>query len=174
MFHIFQNSNLIDLSDDRNALDNIAGKRRGDDGKKYPFWKEGPAVYYSYLWYAREINDFDYFKNEMRSVLFSCYCGDGQAPIIDRDLNGPKLYDVTWESDADVGYQVGAWFVAYLNNIHGEEPLFDFWINTQTGILFEDNFLEIYGKDYRTYVDEFEDFIRNNDEETIMSILPTS
>ncbi len=174
MFHIFQNSNLIDLSDDRNALDNIAGKRRGDDGKKYPFWKEGPAVYYSYLWYAREINDFDFFKNEMRSVLFSCYCGDGQAPIIDRYLNGPKLYDVTWESDADVGYQVGAWFVAYLNNIHGEEPLFDFWINTQTGILFEDNFLEIYGKDYRTYVDEFEDFIRNNDEETIMSILPTS
>ena len=60
MFHIFQNSNLIDLSDDRNALDNIAGKRRGDDGKKYPFWKEGPAVYYSYLWYAREINDFDF------------------------------------------------------------------------------------------------------------------
>ena len=110
----------------------------------------------------------------MRNGLFDCYCGDGRAPIIDRYLNGPKLYDVTWESDADVGYQVGAWFVAYLNNIHGEEPLFDFWINTQTGILFEDNFLEIYGKDYRTYVDEFEDFIRNNDEETIMSILPTS
>ena len=69
---------------------------------------------------------------------------------------------------------MGSWFTAYLVNFHGEEKILDFWINTQTGISFEDNFLEMFGKDYRTYVDEFENFLRNNDEETIMSILPTN
>mgnify|MGYP006209468099 FL=1 len=115
-----------------------------------------------------------HFKNEMKRGLYTCYCGDGKPTIRERYLNGPKLYNVTWESDWAVGYQVGAWFVAYLNNIHGEDSIFDFWFKTQNGKLFEENFLDVYGKDYRTYVDEFEDFIRNSSESEIMSILPSS
>ena len=110
----------------------------------------------------------------MKRGLFGCYCRDGRAPIIERYLNGPKLYDVTWDSDQQVGYQVGAWFVAYLANIHGDEKMFDFWFNTQTGKLFPENFQDTFGKDYITYVDEFENFIRNSSESEIMSILPSS
>ncbi|GIR01177.1 MAG: hypothetical protein CM15mP10_2400 [Actinomycetota bacterium] len=47
-------------------------------------------------------------------------------------------------------------------------------VQTQNGKLFEENFLDVYGKDYRTYVDEFEDFIRNSSKSEIMSILPSS
>ena len=88
--------------------------------------------------------------------------------------NGIKLYNYTWAIDQQLAYEMGSWFTAYLVNFHGEEKILDFWINTQTGILFEDNFLKFFGKDYRTYVDEFEDFIRNSSESEIMSILPSS
>ena len=174
MFHIFQISNYHDLGWSQEDRLKISGKISGDGLEHKPYWMEGPAVYFSHLYYSRNINDFTHFRNNMRGGLFDCYCSDGKANIIDRYLNGPKLYNVTWDSDADVGYQVGAWFVAYLINKHGEDSIFNFWFKTQNGKLFEENFLDVYGKDYKIYVDEFEDFIRNNDEETIMSILPTN
>ena len=52
--------------------------------------------------------------------------------------------------------------------------MIDFWINTQNGIQFPENFERTFGKDYRTYVAEFEDFIRTNDREAVMGILPQS
>ena len=69
---------------------------------------EGHATYYSHLYYSKSIGDISHLKNEMERGLFGCYCNDGRAPIIERYLNGPKLYDVTWDSDQQVGYQVGA------------------------------------------------------------------
>jgi len=172
MFHIFQISNYLDIAKDREEQLRYSGKIVGDDTKEHPFWIEGNAVYFSHRYYSKSISDISHFKNEMERGLFGCYCGDGSAPIIDRYLNGPKLYDVTWDSDKNVGYQVGAWFVAYLANIHGDDKIIDFWFNTQTGKLFPENFEETFGKDYKTYVDEFESFIRNNDKSAILAILP--
>ncbi len=40
--------------------------------------------------------------------------------------------------------------------------------------LIPENFERIFGEDYRTYVAEFEDFIRTNDREAVMGILPRS
>ncbi len=174
MFHIFQISNYVDLGWSYDDRLKISGKISGDGLEHKPYWMEGPAVYFSHLYYSRNINDFTHFREEMRRGLFDCYCSDGKANIIDRYLNGPKLYNVTWESDWAVGYQVGAWFIAYIINIHGEDSIFDFWFKTQNGKLFEENFLDVYGKDYKTYVDEFEDFIRNSSKLEIMSILPSS
>jgi hypothetical protein len=173
MFHIFQISNYLDIAKDREEQLRYSGKIVGDDNKEHPFWIEGNAVYFSHRYYSKSIGDTTHLKNEMERGLFGCYCGDGSAPIINRYLNGPKLYDVTWDSDANVGYQVGAWFVAYLANIHGDDKILDFWFNTQTGKLFPENFKETFGKDYKTYIDEFESFIRNNDRATILSILPS-
>ena len=51
--------------------------------------------------------------------------------------------------------------------------MIDFWINTQNGIQFPENFERTFGEDYRTYVAEFEDFIRTNDREAVMGILPS-
>jgi hypothetical protein len=172
MYHIFQLSNVVDF--DYDLQPKITGKRIGSDNKDKPFWMEGYATYFSHLYYSRDINDFSHLENEMYGGMFSCYCGDNQPTIKERYLNGPELYNVTWESDWAVGYQVGAWFIAYLTNIHGEQTMYDFWINSQSGILFPENFQNTFGKDYVTYEKEFRNFILNSSEDELMSILPTS
>jgi hypothetical protein len=172
MYHIFQLSNVVDF--DYDLQPKITGKRIGSDNKDKPFWMEGYATYFSHLYYSRDINDFSHLENEMYGGMYSCYCGDGQPTIKERYLNGPELYNVTWESDWAVGYQVGAWFIAYLTNIHGEQTMYDFWINAQTGILFPENFQNTFGKNYITYEEEFRNFITNSSEEELMSILPNS
>ena len=175
-FHIFQISNYADVTTNQKKQHKISGKISGDGGEHKPWWMEGNAVFFQHLYHARSLNDIGIIKQTMRPSLFSCYCGDeGLDTIINRFLNnGIKLYNYTWAIDQQLAYEMGSWFTAYLVSFHGEEKILDFWINTQTGILFEDNFLEMFGKDYRTYVDEFENFLRNNDEQTIMSILPTN
>ena len=170
MYHIFQISNVVDF--DYDLQQEITGKRIGSDKRDKPFWMEGYATYYSHLYYSRDINDFSHLENEMYGGLFSCYCGDNQPTIKERYLNGPELYNVTWDSDWAVGYQVGAWFIAYLTNIHGEQTMYDFWINSQSGILFPENFQNTFGKDYITYEEEFRNFIMNSSEDELMSILP--
>ena len=172
MYHIFQISNIVGF--DYDLEQKITGKRIGNDERDKPFWMEGYATYFSHLYYSRDVNNFSHLQNEMNRGLFSCYCGDNQPTIKERYLNGPELYNVTWESDWAVGYQVGAWFIAYLSNIHGEQTLYDFWINAQTGILFPENFQNTFGKDYITYEEEFRNFITNSSEEELMSILPNS
>jgi len=172
MYHIFQISNIVGF--DYDLEQKISGKRIGNDERDKPFWMEGYATYFSHLYYSRDVNDFSHLQNEMNRGLFSCYCGDNQPTIKERYLNGPELYNVTWESDWAVGYQVGAWFIAYLSNIHGEQTMYDFWINAQTGILFPENFQNTFGKDYITYEEEFRNFITNSSEEELMSILPNS
>ena len=172
MYHIFQISNVVDF--DYELQQKITGKRIGDDKRDKPFWMEGYATYFSHLYYSRDINDFSHLQNEMYGGLFSCYCGDNQPTIKERYLNGPELYNVTWESDWAVGYQVGAWFIAYLTSIHGEQTMYDFWITSQTGILFPENFQNTFGKDYITYETEFRNFITNSSEDELMSILPNS
>ena len=172
MYHIFQISNIVGF--DYDLEQKISGKRIGNDDRDKPFWMEGYATYFSHLYYSRDVNDFSHLQNEMNRGLFSCYCGDNQPTIKERYLNGPELYNVTWESDWAVGYQVGAWFIAYLSNIHGEQTMYDFWINAQTGILFPKNFQNTFGKDYITYEEEFRNFITNSSEEELMSILPNS
>ena len=172
MYHIFQISNIVGF--DYDLEQKISGKRIGNDDRDKPFWMEGYATYFSHLYYSRDVNNFSHLQNEMNRGLFSCYCGDNQPTIKERYLNGPELYNVTWESDWAVGYQVGAWFIAYLSNIHGEQTMYDFWINAQTGILFPENFQNTFGKDYITYEEEFRNFITNSSEEELMSILPNS
>jgi len=172
MYHIFQLSNVVGF--DYDLEQKITGKRIENDERDKPFWMEGYATYFSHLYYSRDVNDFSHLQNEMNRGLFSCYCGDNQPTIKERYLNGPELYNVTWESDWAVGYQVGAWFIAYLTNIHGEQTMYDFWINAQTGILFPENFQNTFGKNYITYEEEFRNFITNSSEEELMSILPNS
>jgi len=172
MYHIFQLSNIVGF--DYDLEQKITGKRIEKDERDKPFWMEGYATYFSHLYYSRDVNDFSHLQNEMNRGLFSCYCGDNQPTIKERYLNGPELYNVTWESDWAVGYQVGAWFIAYLTNIHGEHTMYDFWINAQTGILFPENFQNTFGKNYITYEEEFRNFITNSSEEELMSILPNS
>ena len=74
--------------------------------------------------------------------------------------------------DFGLAYDIGAWFVAYLVHNHGEDQIWEYYYNAQSGIYFEQNFLQNFGKDYRVYVDEFEDFLRNSDRKALIAILP--
>ena len=50
--------------------------------------------------------------------------------------------------------------------------MYDFRINSQSGILFPENFQNTFGKDYISYEKEFRNFIMNSSEDELMSILP--
>ena len=177
MFHIFQISNYLEYETQSitnvNDVHYISGMISGDGTEHKPWWMEGTAVYFSHLYYSRATGDFEHLNNQMEQGLYTPN-GPSDEDIIDRYLNGPDLYNVTWESDWAVGYQVGAWFAAYVAHHEGEQAVIDFWINTQSGIRFPENFEQTFGTDYRAYVDEFEEFIRTSDRPEVMGILPAS
>ena len=178
MVHIFQMSNWIDFSTSQAVEENIAG--RIIDGSSdtshnnlRPFWSEGVAVYFGYLHWSRAINNNNEFKDYIVRDLTSTWAWGGDQSSKDKYLNdGVKLYDITFGRDAKLAYDIGGWFVAYLVHNHGEDQIWEYYYNAQSGIYFEQNFLQTFGKDYRVYVDEFEDFLRNNDTDALRAILP--
>ena len=178
MVHIFQMSNWADLATSQTVEENIAG--RIIDGSSdtshnnlRPFWSEGVAVYFGYLYWSRAINNNNEFKDYMVLDLLSTWAWGGDQSSKDKYLNdGVKLYDITFEGDFGLAYDIGAWFVAYLVHNHGEDQIWEYYYNAQSGIYFEQNFLQTFGKDYRVYVDEFEDFLRNSDRKALIAILP--
>ncbi len=178
MVHIFQMSNWIDFSTSQAVEENIAG--RIIDGSSdtshnnlRPFWSEGVAVYFGYLHWSRAINNNNEFKDYLVRDLTSTWAWGGDQSSKDKYLNdGVKLYDITFGGDAKLAYDIGGWFVAYLVHNHGEDQIWEYYYNAQSGIYFEQNFLQTFGKDYRVYVDEFEDFLRNSDTDALRAILP--
>ena len=179
MVHIFQMSNWVDLATSQTVEENIAG--RIIDGSSdtshnnlRPFWSEGVAVYFGYLHWSRAINNNNEFKDYIVGDLTSTWAWGGDQSSKDKYLNdGVKLYDITFGGgDFGLAYDIGAWFVAYLVHNHGEDQIWEYYYNAQSGIYFEQNFLQTFGKDYRVYVDEFEDFLRNSDRKALIAILP--
>ena len=180
MVHIFQMSNWVDLATSQTVEENIAGRIIDGSSERYnhnnlrPFWSEGVAVYFGYLYWSRAINNNNEFKDYMVLDLLSTWAWGGDQSSKDKYLNdGVKLYDITFGGgDFGLAYDIGAWFVAYLVHNHGEDQIWEYYYNAQSGIYFEQNFLQTFGKDYRVYVDEFEDFLRNSDTDALRAILP--
>ena len=179
MVHIFQMSNWVDLATSQTVEENIAGRIIDGSSERYnhnnlrPFWSEGVAVYFGYLYWSRAINNNNEFKDYMVRDLLSTWAWGGDQSSKDKYLNdGVKLYDITFGGgDFGLAYDIGAWFVAYLVHNHGEDQIWEYYYNAQSGIYFEQNFLQTFGKDYRVYVDEFEDFLRNSDTDALRAIL---
>ena len=180
MVHIFQMSNWVDLATSQTVEENIAGRIIDGSSERYnhnnlrPFWSEGVAVYFGYLYWSRAINNNNEFKDYMVRDLLSTWAWGGDQSSKDKYLNdGVKLYDITFGGgDFGLAYDIGGWFVAYLVHNHGEDQIWEYYYNAQSGIYFEQNFLQTFGKDYRVYVDEFEDFLRNSDTDALRAILP--
>ena len=180
MVHIFQMSNWVDLATSQTVEENIAGRIIDGSSERYnhnnlrPFWSEGVAVYFGYLYWSRAINNNNEFKDYLVRDLTSTWAWGGDQSSKDKYLNdGVKLYDITFGGgDFGLAYDIGAWFVAYLVHNHGEDQIWEYYYNAQSGIYFEQNFLQTFGKDYRVYVDEFEDFLRNSDTDALRAILP--
>ena len=174
MFHIFQTSHYSTDSYDEQRM--LNGRFSGDNPEDdVPWWNEGTAVYFSYIDYARTINDMSWFKDEMYCTLLcerDRYGNKSRLEIFKE--NGVKLNNITFSGnpepiDKQIAYEIGAWFVAYLVNEHGEEKILDiFSMYEEFG--FEKSFEMQFGKDYRTYLEEFYEFLELP-EDQLMGIL---
>ena len=150
MVHIFQMSNWVDLATSQTVEENIAGRIIDGSSERYnhnnlrPFWMEGVAVYFGYLYWSRAINNNNEFKDYLVRDLTSTWAWGGDQSSKDKYLNdGVKLYDITFGGDFGLAYDIGAWFVAYLVHNHGEDQIWEYYYNAQSGIYFEQNFLQI-------------------------------
>ena len=174
MFHIFQTSHYSTDSYDEQRM--LNGRFSGDNPEDdVPWWNEGTAVYFSYIDYARTINDMSWFKDEMYCTLLcerDRYGNKSRLEIFKE--TGVKLNNITFSGnpepiDKQIAYEIGAWFVAYLVNEHGEEKILDiFSMYEEFG--FEKSFEMQFGKDYRTYLEEFYEFL-DLPEDQLMGIL---
>lgn len=169
VFHIFQLSQHTETDYDRS--EEIQGRLSGDHDDHVPWWMEGVAEYTSILLYAQQDGvRSDYIQTEFKNKIGYLNANTG-APVIDDyfDLD-IKLYNIKFDENAHFGYQLGAWFVAYVMSEHDEQVLLDFYQNIHVDT-FEDNFIMHFGTPYREYVDEFETFLQQ-DPENLLSILP--
>ena len=168
-FHIFQLSQHTET--DHNRSEEIQGRLSGDHDEHVPWWMEGVAEYASILLYAQQNGvDSDYIQNEYKNKI-GYFNPDTGAPVIDDYFDlGIKLYNIKFDENALFGYQLGAWFVAYLMSEFDEQVLFDFYQNIHIDT-FEENFIMHFGMPYQEYVDEFEIFLQQ-DPENLLSILP--
>ena len=88
--------------------------------------------------------------------------------------SGVKLNNITYGGNPEpinkqIGYEIGAWFIAYLVNDHGEDKILDIYsLYEEFG--FEKSFEMQFGRDYRTYLEEFYEFL-DLPEDQIMAIL---
>ena len=79
MVHIFQMSNWVDLATSQTVEENIAGRIIDGSSERYnhnnlrPFWSEGVAVYFGYLYWSRAINNNNEFKDYMVSLASCCF-----------------------------------------------------------------------------------------------------
>ncbi len=160
VFHIYQLSNIF--TTEPNDVDEYMGKRSGDNGEDVAWWSEGNADFFSALY----TYDLEGFKNEMRWAL------EGGPWPVDRKTqffqDGIKLYNISWSSGqgVDLGYRIGNWFTAYLVHNHGEESVYALW-NTVNQKGFDQTFIDVYGKDHRTYINEFETWLQQPNDELL-------
>ena len=174
MFHIFQTSHYSTDSYDGQRM--LNGRFSGDNpDDDVPWWNEGAAVYFSYIDYARTINDMSWFKDQMYCALLcekDRYGNKSRLEIFKE--SGVKLNNITFSGnpepvDKQIAYEIGAWFIAYLVNDHGEDKILDIYsLYEEFG--FEKSFEMQFGKDYRTYLNEFYEFL-DLSEDQIMAIL---
>ena len=174
MFHIFQTSHYSTDSYDEQRM--LNGRFSGDNPEDdVPWWNEGTAVYFSYIDYARTINDMSWFKDQMYCALLcekDRYGNKSRLEIFKE--SGVKLNNITFSGnpepvDKQIAYEIGAWFIAYLVNDHGEDKILDIYsLYEEFG--FEKSFEMQFGKDYRTYLEEFYEFL-DLPEDEIMAIL---
>ena len=86
--------------------------------------------------------------------------------------NGKKLYDYTFDDESQyIARKMGDWFIAYLINDFGEQAIFDFYAQLPIIGNWEETFTTIFDKPYREYVDEFDEWLQQSNDE-LLKIIP--
>ncbi len=98
--------------------------------------------------------------------------GKWDGILIEKYLNSEKtINEFTWTGEEKkIGYELGAWFVAFLIDQVGEEKIYEFWTNLESEKNFEITFNKYFGKNYQIYINEFDVFLRQPKDQ-ILSVL---
>ncbi len=168
-FHIYQLSQHNELDYDK--AEELTGRRSGDHDENVPWWSEGTAEYMAVYHYSQQDGvDENYFEREMRNKL-GYFEGESEAYVINEYLeHDTKLYNITFDDNGHLAYHIGSWLVAYLVHTHGQQKILDFYQNIHL-MNFEDNFTEHFDQDHRATIDEFEDFLFQEDKALLLEIL---
>lgn len=166
--HIYQISNIYSRTFEE--VDTKMGKKTGDDPNiDVAWWAEGNADFLAALYTSNTSGDF---RNKMRDPLE----GNGPFKITRKQRyqgNRQKLYNISWDQGetVDLAYRIGSWFTAYLVHNHGEQSIYDFWENVDKDS-FDNTFIKVFGKDYRTYTEEFDVWLQQSNTELFKILKP--
>lgn len=168
LFHIYQLSNVF-TAFDQVQLKSKMGKRSGDDlNVDVAWWMEGNADFFAALYSG----DIDQFRWAMRDALegYGPFSQPRKAQYFEK---AEKLYNLSWDQGdiVDLGYRIGGWFVAYLAAEHGEERIYQFW-ETVDKDGFSETFTRLFGKDYKTYTEEFDVWLQQPNDELYLILDP--
>ena len=166
MFHIYQYSNLSKPFSRNEEMLMVGKLGTGlDPNVEVPWWIEGNAVYFGYYKYAKETNNREYFINTMKDSILA----DWKGNLLEKYLiSGKKINEFTWNGEEKkIGYELGAWFVAYLIEQVGEDAVYRFWENLESQGKFEIAFEKYFGKKYEVYIDDFNSFLSEPKDEII-------
>lgn len=171
IFHVYQTTNIfidsqLALDDPYGEAARQFGQKMGDNLESYdrttPWAPEGHADFFSWLY----SHDRDYFKSSMEWALES----ERYSPLTRKnyylDLGG-ELWNIAFgdpNGQVDLAYRIGAWFAAYLVSIHGEESIYRLWESADTQG-FAEAFEGIFGTDYKTYIQEFDVWLQQPNED---------
>jgi hypothetical protein len=167
VFHIYQMTNIFTdepCCSNFPDVDSKMGQRTGDDpNKNVIWWNEGNATFFGYLHGSANSAEF---KSNMRDLLESesTYSVSNKAEYLNR---GTKLYNIPYgRDDTRLGYDIGAWFSAYVTFNHGEEKIYRVWETTdQEG--FVTAFSEVFGKGYREVIEDFDIWLAQDNEDLL-------
>jgi hypothetical protein len=141
VFHTYQHVHISDKDEDVRTI------KMG--GKDKPWWAEGSAEYMAQLLYSRQPGvSSEYLKESMEEKYNA---------VADYKTLGKSLKEITY--DDGIGYDIGAWFIAYLTYNEGEEKVKVDFYKDLNSLGFEGSFKNNFEKTSDEYLVLFDTFL---------------
>jgi hypothetical protein len=115
-----------------------------------PWWSEGGAEYMAQLLYSQQSGvDSSYLKERMSWKMDT------------RDLLNPgeRFSDIPYGPRARIGYDLGAWFIAYLIDRVGEDAYTVDFFDDLNELGWEGSFLTNFGVSSQVMLNDFDEFL---------------
>ena len=139
-FHVVQNAHIDTRDQDERARLMVEN----------PWWSEGGAEYMAQLLYSRQPGvDYGYLKERMAWKM----------DTRDLLLAGEHFSDIPYGPRAQIGYDLGTWFIAYLIDQVGEDAYAIDFYDDLNDLDWEASFLTNFGISSQGMLDDFEEFL---------------
>lgn len=158
-FHIFQHSHINDecTGDTRDECER--NNKMGGEGK--PWFAEGGAEYMGQWLYSNQ--------DGVREGYFSEIMLRKLASVEGYKAQNLPLDQLSYSSNVSA-YDIGTWFIAYLIHNEGIEAFRDQFYGKIGKMAFDDAFELSFGKTRSQYLDDFDEFLNNSEDEIMLII----